>query len=600
MILARSFAAVGILLVIVHHPLGAQSDHGSTPYRLDFARWAWASPQAERQDRAGVDALLARIHSSARMPLQSAVTLRRLLLLADSAAMLVGWHATYWHVRSSLDTRDREGVSQENSLYQALGSALDAASSQIAKIDAARVRGFLSDPTVAHYRSFIEDARRPKSAIPPQAGPLVNVATSWQFDLYERLLDATDFGTVPGPSGRLDVRRDWYGIQADGDSATRREAFDKLYAGYGRIRDLLSFALVETVKAQNETAHLDGFADRPSQAYHGRGVSTAEVRALISAVRSHSDIMRRFEVADAQARNAPFVGPRPLLSLHDATEAMTATFASLGPDLRREADALFDPASGRLEIGGGEHARSGGFSFVLRDDVSGVYLDHFGGSPPEVSRLMHESGHALHRRLFAEEARTHLQGPQLSEVVALFGEILLADRLAADTAQQAVAIQWRRQFLNKLLEVFYGAKDAELEQTIYDSVAGGSVATADDFDRLTRRVDSAYSADRRPAAGGRWMQAQLLFEDPLYLSNYLYSGLIGAELYTRYRSDPTTFASHYLKFLHDVGGGSPQDFMARDFGLRLDDPSTLERTFTMLDTLVNDFAATVARVAGHS
>jgi oligoendopeptidase F len=114
---------------------------------------------------------------------------------------------------------------------------------------------------------------------------------------------------------------------------------------------------------------------------------------------------------------------------------------------------------------------------------------------------MHESDHALHRRLFAEQAQTHLQGPALSEVVALFGEILLADHLATTATKPSDAILWRRQFLSKILEVFYGAKDAELEQTIYDSVSAGGAATADDFDCITRRVDSAYSIERRISGG---------------------------------------------------------------------------------------------------
>lgn len=431
------------------------------------------------------------------------------------------------------------------------------------------------------------------------AAPLAAVATSWQFALYERLLDTVDFGTIAGPSGPLDVRRGWYAIQAMADSSIRAEAFDKLYAGYARHRDLLAFALVETVRAQEEVAHLAGFRDRPSQAYHSRGLTTDAVRALIAAVRSRAAVMRRFEAATAQMRRATATSAAPNLTLDDAVAAMVGTFGSLGPDLHREAQGLFDPPAGRLEIGGGEHARKGGFSFTLRDDVTGVYLDHYGGTPAEVSRLMHESGHAIHRRLFLETAPSHLEGPQLSEAVALFGEVLLADRLATAASAPADALFWRRQFLDKMMEVFHGAQDAELEQAIYDSVAAGTVETADGFDRLTRAVDSAYTIERRPAAAGRWMRAQLLFEDPLYLSNYLYSGLICLELYHQQRSDPSEFRARYLAFLRDAKGGSPTEIIARHFGVRLDDPAVLARGLAMLDGLVTSFGDEVGRVS-HS
>ncbi len=468
---------------------------------------------------------------------------------------------------------------------------------QVAAFDQGQLQLLLgSDPTVARYRRFIEDVRGAKpSTTSLQSAPLAAVATSWQFALYERLIDATDFGTVAGPAGPVDVRRGWYTIQASADSAARAAAFDKLYAGYAKNRDLLSFALVETVRAQQEVARLAGFRDRPSQAYQGRGLTTDEVRGLIAVVRSRGDIARRFERADAAARRATVGIPPPNLTLDDAAATMVETFGSLGPQLHREAQALLDPTGGRLEIGGGEHARAGGFSFTLRGDVTGVYLDHFGGTPAEVSRLMHESGHAVHRSLFLATAANHLQGPSLSEVVALFGEILLADRLATAAKTPSDSVFWRRQFLAKMLEVFYGANDAELEQAVYDSISAGMSGTADELDRVTRGVDSAYTIERRPVAAGRWMRANLLFEDPLYLSNYLYSGLICVELYWQHQSNPVGFVANYLKFLRDTGDGSPKEIISRDFGLRLDDPSVLASGFKLLDSLVGEFETEVDR-----
>ncbi len=77
-----------------------QTASGAARFHLDFARWAWPTPAAERRERGVLDSVLVQLYRLSRIPPQSAPALRRMLVLADSAAMLVAWHANYWHVRS--------------------------------------------------------------------------------------------------------------------------------------------------------------------------------------------------------------------------------------------------------------------------------------------------------------------------------------------------------------------------------------------------------------------------------------------------------------------------------------------------------------------
>jgi oligoendopeptidase F len=515
---------------------------------------------AEALDRPVLDSLAAQIR---RTPVpRTSAAFGRLLHRADSVAMLVRRDGDYWHLRSALDTRDRSSHLAEDGLYQLQDSVFAAVRRKLAALDRERIaRFFAAAPALAKFRPFVDEARRDAARSSAPAGAtLASVATGWQFDLYEQLIARTEFGAGAGP-----------------DTATR---------------DLLAFTVVETVRAQNAVAQAHGFRSRPAEAYAGRGLTIEAVRRSIAAVRAHGAIMQRFERA-AKAARSRAAGTAPLsLTFEQALAAMRDTYGGLSPAYAVAAGKLLDPAGGRLRIVNGEHRRAGGFSFALRDGRWGVYLDQFGGSPAQISRLMHESGHALHKQFFYESGAPYLEDPPSSEAVALFGEILLAERLAATAATAADSLAWRLQFLTKMLEVFYGAKDAELEQTIYDSAAGGG-ATAGDLDRLTRQVDSAYSGDPRPALAGRWMRVRLVVEDPLYLSNYLESGLICLALYGQYHTDPRQFSERYLAFLRDARGGSAEDAIARDFGVRLDDPAAEASAFGLLDGLVGELEAEV-------
>jgi len=569
------------------------------PGHVDLARLAWAGPAAERADRATLDATLDSLRREADGAALTAPRLLRLLRLADRARTLTAWHADYYHLRAALDTRDLESPRAEDALETATDRAFEPFQARIAGLDEATLRGWLEqEPGLAPYRPFLAERRRQGArALAPGAAELGTAATGWQFPLYQRLVERTDFGTVTGPDGPLDVRRQRIAIAASPDSALREEGMRKLVAGYARERDLYAFTLLQTVQAQNDLARAYGQADRPAQAYDQRHLGVPEVRALIAAVRARGAIFQRYETALARSRAVLAGQPPPRLTLPRLAQAMRAALAPLGPDYAREVDALLDPANGRLELGPGEHRQAGGFSFVLPGGAHGVYLDGFEGYPADVSRLAHECGHALHYRTYERAGAPAVDGPAFGEAAALFGETIVLEHLARTAPDAAASLAWRQSELRFLLEVFLGAKDAELEQTIYDAAAAGRLASADDLDALTARVDSAYTLDRRPEMAGRWIRASLLFEDPLYYSNYLYSGLILTALYQQFERDPRRFAARYLDFLRQPSSTPPREMLQRTLGIALDDPALLEDAFALLEREVAAFEADVDRVA---
>jgi oligoendopeptidase F len=523
---------------------------------VDLARWAWASPAAERADRAVLTATLDSLVRAAGTPLDSGAKLRDLLRLADRTRTLTRGHADYLHVLSSIDTRDEASARGEDSLSNAEDQAFARVQDVLQHAEVRDVESWLADdPRLERYRAFIaESCRRSHRPLSANEQELATQATAWQFRLYQQLEEDTTLN-----------------------------------------RDLCAFALQHTVRAQNAVALARGFPDAPAYFYDRRQLTSDDVRRLVAAVRAHGMLFKRFEAARSRAYALLRTAPPQALSLEATRTAMRDALSPLGPELVRPLEQMFDPANGRLELGPGDHRRRGGFSFALPHGPHGVYLASFAGSIRDASRLVHESGHALHYTVFEAGGAPRVYSAAFPEAVAQFGELLVADRLASTSRDPAAALGWREQFLLKSLEVFRGAQDAELEQALYDSP--DSLDTADALDRLTARVDSAYTADRRPDAVGRWMHVGLLYEDPLYLSNYLYSGFLITALYRQYVADPARFAPRYLAFMREPAAAPPAEMLRRTLGVSFDDPAALADAMRLLETQVAAYEAELDRYA---
>jgi oligoendopeptidase F len=75
-------------------------------------------------------------------------------------------------------------------------------------------------------------------------------------------------------------------------------------------------------------------------------------------------------------------------------------------------------------------------------------------------------------------------------------------------------------------------------------------------------------------ASRNWMRKSLLFEDPLYLVNYLYAAVVAVALYDKAESDKN-FAVEYEAFLRRGEYADPQT-MLLSIGIRLDDPDVVK------------------------
>jgi oligoendopeptidase F len=210
--------------------------------------------------------------------------------------------------------------------------------------------------------------------------------------------------------------------------------------------------------------------------------------------------------------------------------------------------------------------------------------------------IVHEGGHAVHGQFRNEHVSSpfYADGPNwLGEGIAILNELLLYDHLA--TATQSPS--GRAYFLEALIDnisfqIFNSAEEAMLEQGVYDGVVAGRLRNASDLDALTTTTLTTYDiwASRETDRQHLWMTKQLMFEDSLYLVNYLYAGLFATKTYAMLKSGDLAFRGRYLALLKEGYNAPPATLMRRLFGRDIS-----------IDQLVDDdidvFSAKVAELA---
>jgi oligoendopeptidase F len=597
-------------LVVLSTALSLFAARDTTAYRFALARYYFPTPEAEVAGRVHLRERTAALRIAGGRLTTSPAALFHALRLADSVRMESKRHTTYLYLRTQLNTLD-EASAQARSV---LDAELDAATSVIRNgllnlDDITFARWVRVLPALETYRFALESARRTRRYTLPveQEGILSRLAPyslDWPMALYHRLIARTDFGTIQTPAGELRVLRDRGAIAALSDTALRAEGIRRLWAGYAQQRDLYAMALAGVVRAKNGLARVRGYRDAPDEAYQQAYLAAADVGALLDRVRPAARMYQEFQRTSAriarEPRPAPVAGGSgPVrLTMSQAAGVIRAALAPLSSaEYDRELTALLDPANGRIDADGGPNRAGGGGSTGYPGIPSAIYLENFDGSYPALSRLAHEAGHAVENQLVHLHAvpAVYARGAAyLSEAYALFTELVVAHALYEQATNPRLKRYYLAQFLSKAMEVFHGAQDADLEQSVYQAIGadGGSIG-ADDLDTLTSRVDTSYSisGETMPEAGARWITARLLYEDPLYLFNYMYSGLLSLKLFESYRRDPAAFGVRYVALLSSGYRATPTEAVRRAFGIDLADPRLLDDATAFLTGRLAAYAA---------
>lgn len=609
------------LLAGVGMPLRAQDQFEAIPrgrqpeYRLDFQKNFFRNPGDERADRLVLLHMYARLENLKGRVSGSSGDLLKALQLYDSVVTRYSLHDALLYLRHAVNTRDEVSLNDESALGAEFTKRTQFLQQELMSISA---DGFgrlaRGEPRLEAYRFEVESAGRLRDHTLPLAeeerlATLSPAVTDWQYELYQSIIRRTNFTIVRTPEGtELNVWTQRGAIANHPDRSVREKGFKARFSDFARQRDVYAFVLLHLIKARNALSQAHHYKNFPDESYSARFLDVAGVKNLLETVGQHASIVITFEKIRAEhlkrtkgyatinswdLAGGAAASAVPRFDIDRARVEILAALRPLGAEHDSEMSQLLDPAQGRLDIVGGENRQSGGGG-VGFPGIPNVFYSHgYEGYYKDVSVLAHEAGHVVHYQMMGNNhsVPVYAWGPNyFSESFAILNELLLADHLCEREHDPALKAFYLEQFLEvKGLEVFRGAQDAELEQRIYDGVEADTVKNADGLDALTQQVLTRYTVwgEVHPELRGSWMLSRLMYEDPLYLVNYLYAGILSLKYYELYQKNPAEFSKGYCALMRNGFNDTPARLLKRFLGIDFGNPALLADGMRLLENKVS-------------
>ena len=586
----------------------------SLRYRFDLAKNFYSSDAAEAEDR---QRLKRRIEAlSAESVVESdATAVARFISTADSILMAGGKHLAYFTLRTNLDVTDQVASRQIAGLQSEMSEAFRRLSSVVRRVP----ESLWEAPELRRWKYLANQLRARAAAAPasPAVSAAVAALTQWEAPTINWLIRETPSPIIETPEGKRDARIEYTALSIHPDRRIRRAAFEGNRRALLSHRETHARLLISTLQSRDAAARLQGDSGFREQSYGQRFLSRTIVRGIFEALAKTADVNKAYENA-RRARVSHEWGidtvhtwdialpekgmEAPRFTITEASKVFLAAVAPMGDQYVREAAALLDPANGRLDLFPREgRVQRQGFSTGSVGYPSVFFQGRYGGYTDDLIILLHEGGHSIQNMLMTANhvPSMYSGGPgYFTESFAGFNELLVTDYLYRTARDRAHKIYYLERFLDQSTEIYKGARESMLEDALYDSVAAGRVASADDVERMTQSVGSRFSVWFHP--GGErvmeWVNASMAVTLPLYRVNYVIAKLLALNYFAQFERDSSVFLPGYRRLLAAGYFDTPEALLAAVGGLAITGdglvPKAVELIRERLEELTQLYAAT--------
>jgi oligoendopeptidase F len=292
------------------------------------------------------------------------------------------------------------------------------------------------------------------------------------------------------------------------------------------------------------------------------------------------DRLRRYDLY------APLAETDRSVKWSSAVEIVLDTFAGFHPRFADEARRVF--AEGHIDSELRPGKRGGAFCASVLPRLTPWVLVNYTGKLRDVATLAHEMGHAIHGMLSSgHSVLTFHPSLPLAETASVFAELLVTERLLEEESDPVS----QRALLGGALDDIYAtvlrqAFFVRFEIDAHDAIRENqSTEALSDlyFANLKRQFGS--SVELTPEFRYEWLGIPHLFAVPFYCYAYSFGQLLVLSLYRRFRRDPETFRSGYLRLLAHGGAARPQEVLA-DAGVDIVDPAFWQGGFDVVSEMI--------------
>ncbi len=477
---------------------------------------------------------------------------------------------------------------------------------ELNRIDDKLLEAAMVDPTLAHYRPWLEDIRKEKPyQLEDRIEQLFHEKSVTSYAAFNRLFDETMVSLRFKVRGKLLPIEPTLNFLTSPKSPDRRAAAEALAATFKQNLRLFAHITNTLAKDKEISDRWRGFTDVAASRHLANRVEPEVVDALVAAVRAaYPRLSHRYYALKARwfgkktlphwDRNAPLPQvPMRTIPWSDAKETVLAAYGAFSPKMASIAARFFKDRW--IDAPARPGKSPGAFAHPTVPSAHPYVLLNYQGRPRDVMTLAHELGHGVHQVLASPNGALMAPTPlTLAETASVFGEMLTFRKLLAETAdrkqRKAMLAAKAEDMINTVVRqiAFY-----TFERKLHTERRTGEL-TADRIGELwmeVQRESLGPAIDLKPGYETFWSYIPHFIHSPFYVYAYAFGDCLVNSLYAVYERASAGFAERYLQMLA-AGGTKHHSELLAPFGLDARDPAfwqgglgVIERMIGELETL---------------
>jgi oligoendopeptidase F len=476
---------------------------------------------------------------------------------------------------------------------------------ELNRLDDAKLEAAMREPSLAHYRPWLEDIRKDKPyQLEDRIEQLFHEKSVTTYSAWNRLFDETIASLRFKVGTKSLAIEPTLNLMQDPSAKMRRAAAQALAKTFKE--NLRIFALITNILAKDKeiSDRWRGFADVADARHLSNRVEPEVVAALVEAVRAaYPQLSHRYYALKARwfgkkrlphwDRNAPLpkVASRTI-GWNEARSTVLTAYGAFSPTMAEIAERFFARSWIDAPVRPGKSP--GAFSHPTVPSAHPYVLLNYQGRPRDVMTLAHELGHGVHQVLAAPNGALMAPTPlTLAETASVFGEMLTFRKLLANADRKQRKAMLAAKVEDMINTVVRQIAFYTFERKLHTERRNGEL-TAERLCALwmeVQRESLGPAIELKRGYETLWAYIPHFVHSPFYVYAYAFGDCLVNSLYAVCERAAEGFAERYLEMLA-AGGTKHHSELLEPFGLDASDPAfwqgglgVIERMITELEGL---------------
>ena len=385
-----------------------------------------------------------------------------------------------------------------------------------------------------------------------------------------------EFGTIEDEKGeKIEFNEANYStLIVSEDRTLRKNAFEKLYNTYGKVKNTLTSTYSTTVNNDSITSRLRNYNSSIEMYLKPKNIPIELYNNLIKVVRNNLDVLYEYYDLKKEILNLDefhlydtyvkvIKDSNKKYTFDEAKDIVIEALSIYGEDYTKVLKSAF--TDGWIDKYPNKGKRSGAYSTGSYDTLPYVLLNYT-NEYNDVSTLAHELGHSMHS-YFAVKNNPYITADYpifLAEIASTTNELLLSHYMYEKSNNRLEKLN----ILNEKLDLFKATifrqtMFAEFEKNAHEYVDNKNVLTSDYLCDMYYKLNKDYFGDNvviDEEIKYEWLRIPH-FYTPFYVYQYATSLSISCYVSQNIINDTPGFKDRYIEFLSSGGRDYPLEVL---------------------------------------